>query len=308
MTVNSNPAEIMRFTMTGEDRIEQKSVLARNSSVMASHAQDRREAYRALCSLTPLAPGVGFLEINEPGAKGWWAIPNGEDHARAILYIHGGGYHFGDAESYRGLMSQIATRTGIPVFGVDYPLVPDETFPVAHETIIRARDWLIRQGIDSYALMGDSAGGGLALVLASDSKAAIAPTACVTFSPWTDLTMSGVSFNDPETHDPIFRTEFITALALAYLDGADATDQRASPLFGVSAGMPPLLIQVGTSELLLDDSTRLAHRAAAKGVPVTLQLFEELHHVFQRDAVALAMADRALDLTATFISLHIDYS
>lgn len=293
-----------RFAISASDRDRQQAIFETSAAIRTRFADAARQGYDAICAQTPIAANVDFAPVAGPEITGWWATPPSPDLARPILFIHGGGYHLGNAHSYRGLLSQIANRTSCPVLGVDYPLAPEAPFPAAFEAAGKARDWLAGGNIESYALMGDSAGGGLALALLSASAPAKPPASVVVFSPWTDLTLSGNSFKSPETNDPIFKPDSLAALAGTYLNGADPIDSRASPLYDIPANAPPILLQVGTCELLLDDTRRYAQTAASLGVEVELQVFEGLHHVFQRDAGRLEMADLALDETARFIKEH----
>lgn len=291
-------------SMSERDRSQQRTILERNAALAARFGDDRRAAYAAMCAMTPTAAGVRFSEVAEADVKGWWAMPESPDRTTAIFFIHGGGYHLGDAQSYRGFASQIAARTGRPVFAVDYPLAPERRFPAAHDAVVRAREWLLATGVEDYALVGDSAGGGLALALLADDRAMPRASSVTVFSPWTDLALTGPSFNDPGTHDPVFRREILAGLAKSYLDGADPLDQRASPLYGIPDHAPPILVQAGTEELLLDDARRYAQGAVSRGADVTLELFEGMHHVFQRDAGHLGIADQALDQAGRFIVAH----
>lgn len=286
------------------ERERQRAVLERNAALMADYAQDRRGGYAAMAVLTPRATGVRFWQVSTGEASGWWSIPEGASDDHAVLYIHGGGYHLGDAASYRGLTSQIAVRTKCPVFSADYPLAPEDRFPAAYEAIVRTRDWLGAQGFSQIAHMGDSAGGGLALATLSEPLSNSTVASAVVFSPWADLALTGASFHDPETQDPIFTPKMLTDLAKSYLNGADARDRRASPIYGIPNHLPPLAIQVGSDELLLDDSRQYARLAAGKGGMVALDIFEGMHHVFQRDAGSIETADVALDLAAQFVSDH----
>ena len=155
------------------------------------------------------------------------------------------------------------------------------------------------------ALVGDSAGGGLALsVLADAATTSPAIAAVAVFSPWLDLAMTGASFASPDIHDPIFQPEMLAGPAGAYLAGADPKDGRASPLYAVPEVLPPLLIQVGADEILLDDARRYAQAAADKGGEVRLDIFEGLHHVFQSATRDLPTARRALDEVAAFLTRH----
>jgi monoterpene epsilon-lactone hydrolase len=193
----------------------------------------------------------------------------------------------------------------VATFVVDYPLAPEHRFPAAYDAALAARRWLTAEGVDQVALVGDSAGGGLALAAAGELGAgAPAVAAVVVFSPWVDLALTGPSFWDPNTRDPIFKPGRLAASAATYLGGADARDGRASPLYSVSATLPPLAIQVGSNELLLDDARRYAVAAAEKGGEVSLDIFEGLHHVFQQSVGDLPSAGRARDAAGRFLSRH----
>ena len=183
-------------------------------------------------------------------------------------------------------------------FVLDYPLAPAFLFPAAVDATAAARRWLAAQGCAEIAMVGDSAGGALAL-------GHLAGAACaVVFSPWVDLTLSGASLHDPATVDPIFQRAVLANAAAAYLNGAAAKDGRASPLFALPAHLPPIAIQVGSDELLLDDARRYAAAAAARGGVVQLDVYQGLHHVFQRATTELASARHALDAAARFIETH----
>ncbi|NPD70437.1 alpha/beta hydrolase fold domain-containing protein [Lichenicola cladoniae] len=212
----------------------------------------------------------------------------------------------GSAKAYRGLASQLAARTGVAVFVLDYPLAPEHPFPAAFDATVAARRWLGESGFHRIALAGDSAGGALALGAAAkgDDQSPIIASVVV-FSPWTDLTLSGASFTDPATHDPVFRPPQVLAdAAMTYLAGADPEDGRASPLFDVPRSLPPLAIQVGSDEVLLDDARRYAEAANALGGIVLLDVYEGLHHVFQRSVESIQGARDAMDAAASFVTDH----
>jgi monoterpene epsilon-lactone hydrolase len=186
----------------------------------------------------------------------------------------------------------------------DYPLAPEHRFPAAYDAAIRARDWIARSGVGRLALVGDSAGGGLALALQGVPMPNSSLAGICVFSPWTDLALTGKSFADPSTYDPVFKREVLAGLASSYLGGANPRDGRASPLFSLPNDLAPLYIQVGSDELLLDDSQSYAQQAAQKGGEVRLDVFEGMHHVFQRDVGTLETAAVALCLAAQFINEH----
>lgn len=263
-----------------------------------------RGVYDTFVSGSPLVDGVTFDPVDEEGVRGWWVRPKGAEAGQAILFLHGGGYVQGTAAAYRGFVSQIAGRAGIAALAIDYPLAPEATLPAAPNAALAAWDWLVGQGYERIAVVGDSAGGGLSLViLASLARRAggPAPVAGVVFSPWTDLTLSGPSMNDPAVEDPLIGREYLRDCARQYAGALDVRDPRASPLFGDLRGLPSLLIQVGTDERLLDDATRYAARATEAGVPVRLEVWDGLHHVFQLDVAHLDSSRRALDQAAAFL-------
>lgn len=263
-----------------------------------------RAVYDTFVSGSPLADGVTFDPVDEVDVHGWWVRPKEAGAGRAILFLHGGGYVQGTAAAYRGFVSQVAGRAGIAALAIDYPLAPEMTLPAAPNAALAAWDWLVGQGYDRIAVVGDSAGGGLSLVtLANLARRADgpAPVAGVVFSPWTDLTLSGASMSDPAMQDPLIGREYLQDCSRKYAGALDVGDPLASPLFGDLRGLPPLLIQVGTDERLLDDATRYAARATEAGVPVRLEVWDGLHHVFQFDVAHLDSSRRALDRAAAFL-------
>jgi epsilon-lactone hydrolase len=294
-----------RHPLSDEERVVEERVLATIVHHFSGFDGSLRDAYDAMTEMTPIAEGLTLEAVEQGNANGWWIRPRGAPADRAILFIHGGGYGLGSASAYRGFASQIVSRTGVAAFVLDYPLAPEHRFPAAYEAVVEARRWLGALGIEQIALIGDSAGGGLSLAaLAEASEAAAAVSSVVVFSPWTDLALAGESMQAPEQNDPIFQAGSLAYAAAEYLAGANPRDCRASPLYGVPARLPPLLIQVGTAELLLDDSRRYAELAAEQGNEVVLDVFEGLHHVFQRAVVELPSARRALDMSSEFITAH----
>ena len=287
------------------DRRAEQAFLAKSRRQTSKATGPRRAVYDAMVAETPIAEDMAFDAINESEAQGWWVRPKDTRHDRTILFLHGGGYSVGTAAAYRGLASQLAARTGSPVFVPDYPLAPENPFPAAYDAALAALRWVGRQGTPQVALAGDSAGGGLALALLGKAAVNMQPISAVAvFSPWTDLALTGGSFSDPNTNDPVFQPQAVAGLAAAYLGGADAKDPRASPLYGIPDDPPPIFIQVGQDELLLDDARRYAAGAAARGGHVRLDVYEGLHHVFQRAVQVLPSARRALDDAAEFLSRH----
>lgn len=307
MAISSgNIPTTIQYPLSQDDALVEAGILAKLAERQASFTGSARDGYDQMSAMTPVESNVRFQSIDAGGVKGLWAHPQPMPTTnRAILFIHGGAYLVGSAAGYKGFASQIASRTGISTFALDYPLAPENPFPAAYNAVIAALNWLHTEDFSQIAIVGDSAGGGLALASLGDSfGASMRVTSTVVFSAWVDLTLTGNSFNDPATHDPLFTPAFIGMAASKYLAGANAIDGRVSPLFAVPEVVPPLLLQVGVNELLLDDSCRYADAAANRRGPVRLEIYEGLHHVFQRCVVDLAAARHAFDNAANFITAH----
>jgi acetyl esterase/lipase len=242
--------------------------------------------------------------VNDGQARGWWCHPQAAKPGCAILFVHGGAYIQGSPSASRGFASQIAARAKAVTLAIGYPLAPEHPLPAGPATALSAYRWLQEQGFENVAIVGESAGAGLALAtlaqIAADRDLS-QPVAGVAFSPWTDLSLSGASMRDPGVKDPVLTRDMLADAAKAYLGSTDARDPLASPLFGSHAGLPPLLIQVGSDELLLDDSVRHARAAADAGVPARLEIWKGLHHVFQLNNSHLLSARRALDRAGLFL-------
>ena len=293
------------FSIAPDESARERVLRERFARFWAAASGEPRAVYDAFISATPSMPGVIFEAVDAGVIRGWWIRPPHVETAdRAILYIHGGGYVQGSAQAYRGFVSQIVARTGVPAFVVDYPLAPEATLPAAPHVALTAWQWLITQGFGKIAIVGDSAGGGLTLVTLTEltrQRRGPAPVAGVVFSPWTDLSFTGKSMTDATVIDPLISYEYLQDCARKYLGTAAATQPLASPLFGDLKGLPPLLIQVGTDERLFDDSRQFAERAARAGVSVKLEIWEGMHHVFQLDVAHIESSGVALDRAAGFL-------
>jgi len=299
-------AKVEVINISDEEKARESALREHFASFWASATTDIRTTYDAFISASPLVEGVELTEVDEDGVQGWWVRPRGGRSRQAILYVHGGGYVLGNAKSYRGFASQIVTRTGLPVFVVDYPLAPEATLPAGPNATIAAWRWLAGQGFAEIAIVGDSAGGGLSLVTLEQLKKnsyGVSPVAGVVFSPWVDMTFSGRSMVDESVVDPLIGYDYLKDCAEKYVGSFKPADPLASPLYGSLEGLPPLLIQVGTDERLLDDSRQFAEQAAKAGVPVQLEIWEGMHHVFQLDVAHLESSRSALDRAARFLRL-----
>ena len=245
---------------------------------------ERRAAFTPGDRLYPLPGDVQVSEVTAGGVPAHWLSAPGADSGRVLLFLHGGGYELGSLRSDGELAARLGRASGMRVLFPEYRLAPEHPFPAAIDDVLAAWRWLrTDQGLSarSIAVAGDSAGGGLAvalLVAARDAGEAV-PAAATLMSPTVDLTSSGASMTERADQDPVSTPVMLRQFASDYLAGADPRSPLASPLFASLSGLPPLLIQVGTADLLLSDSERLAAAAAEAGVDVTLQVGEGLPHV-----------------------------
>lgn len=232
-------------------------------------------------------------------------LAKGAGHAATILYLHGGGYYFCSPQSHRALTFGLATRAGAPTFSLDYRLAPEHRFPAALDDAMAAFRYLVASGIPSHSIViaGDSAGGGLALatLVALRDAGDPQPAGGVLFSPWTDLAASGATIRTNDGADPMFSGPAIGRAARVYLGETPATHPYASPVYADLQGLPPLFIQTGSTEVLLDDSRRVADNARAAGVSVELQVWPKMPHVWQIFAPFIPEARQALDAAAGFV-------
>ncbi|WP_405995073.1 alpha/beta hydrolase [Streptomyces sp. NBC_00986] len=230
--------------------------------------------------------------------------------AGTILYFHGGGWVYGSPESVLSLTGHLVAKTGFGAYSVDYRLAPEHPFPAAIDDALSAYRALLDRGQDpsTIAFAGDSAGGGLTVTtcLAARDAGLPLPAAVVTFSPGLDATRTGESMDTKEDIDPILTRKSVEHTGAMYLAKQDPHQPMLSPaVLADLTGFPPMLIQAGTNEILLDDSTRLAARARAAGVDVILDITANVPHVFQSFAGVLDEADQALDRAALFLTQHV---
>ena len=233
----------------------------------------------------------------------------GADRERTIFYLHGGAYAIGTAASSVGLASDLARRAGTGLVTVDYRLAPEHPQPAAIQDAIAAYRGLLDSGASpsTIAVAGESAGAGLAaaLLVALNHAGLPQPAAAVLMSPWADLTLSGHSVSGKAALDPALTPEGLARRAADYVAGGDRDGELVSPIFADLTGLPPLLIQAGSHEILLDDAARLAARAAAADVAVTLEVTPGVPHVFQGFAAILDEGDAALTSAGEFLRAHL---
>jgi monoterpene epsilon-lactone hydrolase len=250
--------------------------------------EEQRALGEGFGDLTSEPEGVTYEPVDAGGVPAEWVTPDDADPEAVLLYLHGGGYVIGSVASHRKLVGHLCKAAGCRGISVDYRLAPEHPHPAAVEDSTTAYRWLLAQGVEPgrIAIAGDSAGGGLTLttLLSLRDAGTPLPAAAVPLSPWTDMEGTGESMTSRAVHDPLVADAGLKAMADLFLSGKDARDPLASPLHADPTGLPPLLIQVGDHEVLLDDSVRFAARAEKAGVDVTLEIWPEMIHVFQMGA------------------------
>ncbi|MDZ4380424.1 MAG: alpha/beta hydrolase [Parvibaculum sp.] len=267
---------------------------------------ERRTQMDANASRFPVPAGVDVLKTGagEPAAE--WNIPSGAETAPVILYFHGGGYVQGSSVSHRHLTSRLALAAKARVLSVDYALAPEAPFPAAVDDALTAYRWLIASGVEPQAIAfgGDSAGGGLAIatLIAARDKGLPMPAAAVAVSPWADLTCETATYTTRAGADPMIDQAGIKNLAAIYLNGADARDPLASPNFGDLAGLPPMLIHVGSDEVLLDDAIALHKHARACGVDAEIEEWDGMIHVWHAFYQMLPEGEQAIERLGAYLS------
>jgi acetyl esterase/lipase len=266
-----------------------------------------REMFDDLMEKTPAADGVTYEKADVGGVPGWWCRPKYAAAAAAILYFHGGAYVAGSARAFQHFVGQVAASAMVAAFVPEYGLAPEHPFPVAVDEAQAAYRGLVEQGITKIALAGDSAGGGLALVLLSlvVAKARDGSTPCpigaAVMSPWTDLALSGSSMEARAEADPLLTKNSLASTAHLYLGSHDARDPCASPLNGDLAGLPPVRIHVGEDEILLEDSLRYGERLEREGGTIQVHTWQGMIHVFPSNIAVLHSANEALDDIGDFL-------
>jgi acetyl esterase/lipase len=266
---------------------------------------DSRTRFEKLVQAVGGETAASVLQVDADGVPAELLSSGGTSTGRAILYLHGGGYVIGSTATHRELARRLSVAADADVLVIDYRLAPENPFPAAVEDAVSAYRWLIGQGCEpaDIAIAGDSAGGGLTVAtLVSLRDQDIPLPACgVCISPWVDMEGLGESMNSRASLDPMVQREGLVGMADTYLDGADPRTPLAAPLYADLSNLPPLLIQVGTSETLYDDSTRLAERAGAAGVETSFESWEEMIHVWHLFAPMLDEGQRAIERIGEFV-------
>jgi monoterpene epsilon-lactone hydrolase len=266
---------------------------------------DLRTMQRQQAEQRPIAPDITCQPCTLNGVAAEWVGAPGASPDWVLLYFHGGGYYRGAIDTVREMVSRMSRASGARALPIDYRLAPEDPFPAAVDDTLTSYRWLLDNGYkpNNIVIGGDSAGGGLTVALLVNARehGLPLPAGGVCLSPWVDLTQSGDSYTAKASEDPSITRAYLDKYADLYLPGADPKNPLASPLFADLSGLPPLLIQVGTAEVLLDDAVQLAARARAAGVKVELDAWEQMTHVWQNNGPGLPESQEAIARIGVFI-------
>jgi epsilon-lactone hydrolase len=295
--------------MSTEQRETLDAMLRQSAFPVDSDVNELRRLLRDASSAQPLPADVTVIAATLGGVPTAEITIDGVESRRVVLYFHSGVYVIGDAFIAAGLASEVGRRTHAKVISVDYRLAPEHPYPAAVDDAFAAYEALLDDGNapSNIVFAGESAGGGLAiatLVNARDRGLPL-PAAAFVMSPYVDLTLAGTTMQTKREADPLLSRELLQPRVTDYTQGQDAALGLISPIFADLSGLPPLIIQAGTHEVLLDDALRLAREAASADVEVTLDITPGVPHVFQAYHPLLDEAGAALDRAAQLLSAHL---
>src|SRR4051812_38057324 len=298
-----------RSSVSTEQQETLDAILRQSAFRVGSSVDEQRQQLRALVSAQPLPAEVNVTAAELGGVPTAEITVDGVESRHVVLYFHGGVYVIGDAFLAAELASQVGRRAQAKVISVDYRLAPEHPYPAAVDDALAAYEALLHNGVapSDIAFAGESAGGGLAiatLVNARDLGLPL-PAAAFVMSPYVDLTLAGTTIETRREVDPLLSRELLEPRVTDYASGQDAAAGLISPVFAELAGLPPLIIQAGTHEVLLDDALRLAQNAAGADVEVTLDITPRVPHVFQAYHPILDEAAAPLDRAGQFLSVHL---
>jgi epsilon-lactone hydrolase len=294
--------------MSTEQRENLEAALRKSTVPAGISVSEQRRLLREFATAQPLPADVTVTKAALGSVPTAEITIGGIDPRHVVLYFHGGVYVLGDAFQSADLAAQVGRRTQAKVISVDYRLAPEHPHPAAVDDALAAYEALLRSGTrpSDVAFAGESAGGGLAIavLVSARDRGLPLPAASLLMSPYADLTLSGTTMVSRAAVDGILSPELLRARVPDYTSGQDPALPLISPLFADLSGLPPLIIQGGTHEVLLDDALRLAQRAALADVEVTLDITPGVPHVFQTFYPALDEAVAALDTAGRFLSAH----
>jgi acetyl esterase/lipase len=270
---------------------------------------ERRARIDTVASIDGVAPDIAFERVELGSCEGESSLAPGSDPAKVLLFFHGGGYCSGSIRSHRGMVSETGRAAKVRTLAVGYRLAPENPFPAALDDAVAAFEFLLAQGVAAshIAIAGDSAGGGISLSTMARLRDAGKPLpgAAWLVSPWVDLEMTGATIDSKAAIDPLIHREYLQELAAAYLSGASPRDPQASPLYAELGRLPPVLIQVGSAETLLDDSIRIAGRLGAADVAVRLEVWPHMIHAWHLWSARLTAGRAAIASAAAFIQANL---
>ncbi|MFP6638957.1 MAG: alpha/beta hydrolase [Myxococcota bacterium] len=264
-----------------------------------------RAGMEAMVATSVVPEGTSCEPVDAGGVPAEWLDGPGIDRDRVLLYFHGGGYVIGSIATHRAMVARIAAAAGVRALIIDYRLAPEHPFPAAVDDATAAYRFLLDQGYASerIAVGGDSAGGGLtfACLLALREAGDPLPEAAIALSPWVDLEGLGDSMTSKAEADPMIDRQGLLKMSALYLGNESARNPLAAPLYADLSGLPPVYIQAGTAETLMDDATRIAEKARDAGVPVEIDLYEDLVHVFQAFVPHVPESVEAIEKLGAFV-------
>jgi acetyl esterase/lipase len=271
--------------------------------------EEMRSSIEELLGVVPLPSGTVCEPVDVDGVPGEWVTAPGANPDNVVLYLHGGGYAIGSIATHRGLAANISKAAGVRVLVIDYRLAPEHPHPAAVDDAVTAWQWLLKQGVDPARMVisGDSAGGGLtfATLIALRDAGEPLPACAVPISPWTEMEALSDSHTSRAEADPMVGSDGLKIMADWYLNGQDARTPLAAPLHADLQGLPPIFVQVGDAEVLLDDATRIVEKAKAAGVDATCEVIPEGIHVLHAFAPLVPEANDAIDRLAAFVRQHL---
>ena len=298
-----------RSRVSREQRETVDAILRQSAFPADSDVNEQRRLLREAIEAQPLPADVTVTASELGGVPTAEITVDGIEARHVVLYFHGGVYVLSDAFLAAGLASQVARRTDAKVISVDYRLAPEQPYPAAVEDALAAYEALLQSGIapSDIAFAGESAGGGLVIATLVNARdhGLVLPAAAFVMSPYVDLTLAGATMDTKGDVDPLLSRELLEPRVADYTQGQDAALELISPLFADLSGLPPLIIQAGSHEVLLDDAVRLAGQAATADVEVSLDITPQVPHVFQAYTPLLDEAGAALDRAGQLLSAHL---